>query len=1394
MARAGWPSRGSVAEAAGTSHGNGPPPVQIGPPMTTEPTELSRFHPVVSAWFAETLGEPTAPQRLGWPAIAAGKHTLIAAPTGTGKTLAAFLWAIDGLLRQGRLLADETLVLYVSPLRALSQDVQKNLSAPLAALRERDPSLPEVRVLVRTGDTPASARAGMGRRPPHVLVTTPESLFILLTSQGGRAMLATVRTVIVDEIHSLARDKRGSHLALSLERLEALVGAGADGHGQLQRIGLSATQKPLEAVARLLVGVGRECAIVDAGHLRALDLDLLVPDTPLSAVCSHEQWGELYAKMATLVRAHRTTLLFVNTRKLAERLAARLTEQLGPEAVACHHGSLSRELRHSAEQRLKAGQLRALVATASLELGIDIGDVDLVLQVGGSRAIATLLQRVGRAGHGVHRKPKGRIVPLTLDEAVEGLALMASIRQGLLDATPQPPGALDILAQQIVAACVPHEWGQDALYERLRRAWPYRDLRRADFDACVALHAEGRWALLHRDGVGGRLLASKRARIPALTSGGAIPDNTDYSVLLEPEGTFVGTLNEDFAVEANRGDIFQLGNTSWQILKVEPGVVRVADAAGQPPTLPFWLGEAPARSSELSAQIGALREGCAGAMGAGAAGEGGALDREAGIAWLRSQTALGDAAGAAREAAEQVADFIAAGVAALGAVPSQRRVILERFFDESGGQQLVVHAPFGGRINRAFGLALRKRFCRGFGFELQAAANEEAIVISLSTQHSFPLADVFDYLHPASTRELLVQALLAAPMFTTRWRWNVMRSLLLPRLRDGRRVPPALQRMRAGDLLTGAFPQAQACAETLPAGDIAVPMEHPIVRQTVEDCLHEAMDIDGLLALLAGLQDGRIERVARDVPEPSVFAHGILSAQPYSFLDDAPLEERRTQAVMTRRTLDSKTADELGALDPQAIERVKQQAWPDPEGVEELHEALLWMGFLTRGEAERCGWTTWLGELARGGRAVEVQPPSGAGGDARWFAAEAPRTGKAVLAGRLEALGPLPADDPLFTEFAQEVLQLEAEGAVLRTRIGGASAWCNRRLLARIHRATLDRMRREIEPVSAADFLRFLTRWQFVEPQARQPGPRGVLTAIERLAGWQAPAPAWERHLLPARVSDYRPAWLDELALSGEIAWGRLWGAAAGPIRATPIAIFPREQGETWMRLAGPGDAWSVSGAARPVYEDLLAHGPSFAQELARRTKLLPAQLEQALGDLVGLGLAGCDSFAGLRLLLARRRRAGSPNAGRWVPFRVVTAAPAPAASSGPIDPELAEFAARRLLLRTGVVFRRTIEREKLPVAWRDILRALRTMEARGDVRGGRFVAGFSGEQYALPEAVTGLRAARRSVDAEGRPADAMADGREPVLVVAADPLNFAGILTPDERVASTARQTVRVG
>jgi len=1264
---------------------------------------LSGFHPAIRTWFSSRLGEPSRPQREGWPRIQAGDHVLIAAPTGSGKTLAAFLSAVDRLLTTPP--GDRTTVLYVSPLRALANDVQKNLLGPIGEIRALDATLPEIRVLVRTGDTPSHERARMAKVPPHVLVTTPESLHILLTSDGGRGMLRTVTTLIVDEIHALLRDKRGSHLALSLERLEALA-------GPIQRIGLSATQKPLDEVGRFLVGAGRSCTLVDAGHLRALDLAIETPASPLEAVCSHEQWDVIYGRMAELIAAHRTTLVFVNTRKMAERLSARLAERVGAEFVTCHHGSLARARRLQAEERLKQGQLRALVATASLELGIDIGDVDLAIQVGSTRSIATFLQRMGRAGHGPTRVPKGRLFPLTIDELAEAEALLTAVDRRVLDRTPIPRAPLDILTQQVVAACVPEVWDEAALFDVVRRAWPYRDLARDDFDAVVALHTQGRSALLHRDGVNGRLRATKRARIPVLTSGGAIPDTGDYQVLLEPDGTHVGALNEDFAIESQRGDVVQLGSHSWRILRVEPGVVRVADAEGAPPTIPFWLGEAPSRTSELSALVSEVRE----------------------------------SGGRHRDLQE----YVAAGTRTLGVVPTIRRMVLERFFDEAGGMQLVVHAPFGGRINRAFGLALRKRFCVGFGFELQAAANEEAIVLSLGPQHSFPLAAVFDYLKSASARDVLVQALLAQPMFETRWRWNVTRALLVQRSRGGRTVPIRFQRMRAQDLLTAAFPEVVACGETLPPGPLPVPMEHPLVRQTIEDCLHEAMDIDGFLEVLGGLESGAIERVAVDTPEPSAFASGILSSQPYTFLDDAPLEERRTQAVMRRRGgLDTRTLDSIGQLDPDAVARVREEAWPHPENAEEVHEALTWMGYVTAEES--IPWRPWLDALRADGR-VEFDGQ-------RWRAVDGPTDPKAILRGRLEALGPVESNDPLLVE-------LESDGAVLRVRLQGRDAWCDRRLLARIHRYTLDRLRKEIEAVSAADFLAFLSCWQHADEAHRLEGPAGVVEVLGQLAGFEAPAIAWESSILPTRVRGYKREWLDQVTLGGEFAWGRMWGSGACAVRVTPLGFYPRAELLAWLGLA-ERVAPPTEGYAGQVVSVLQTMGAAFPQEIAAVATLLPSQLEMGLAELVARGLATCDSFAALRgfIVPLSRRRHAPPIVGRWA-FLRRDYAPADGANA---DQAAVALVARQLLRRTGIVFRKTLERERLPVPWWRLVRELRTLEARGEVRGGRFVAGFDGEQYAMPEAVTLLRAVRKR-------------GGRPAQVASGDPLDLGGVLTPELR------------
>jgi ATP-dependent Lhr-like helicase len=1292
---------------------------------------LEQFHPTIQGWFAQRFGQPTEPQRLGWPHIRSGRHTLISAPTGTGKTIAGYLSAIDALVRQGSDLPDATQVLYISPLRALSNDVQKNLQGPLRELSEMDAGLPHIRVLVRTGDTPASERAAMLRKPPHILVTTPESFYILLTSRRGRDMLRTVKTVIIDEIHALVRDKRGSHLALSLERLEALAGS-------VQRIGLSATQKPLSEVAKFLVGVGRECDLVDVGHRREMDVSIVVPPSPLTTVCSHEQWDEIYKQVADLINAHRTTLIFVNTRKLAERLTARLTDVMGADQVTCHHSSLSKQRRLDAEHRLKTGTLRALVATASLELGIDIGEVDLAIQVGATRSIATFLQRVGRSGHAMGKIPKGRLFPLTTDELVESAALLRAMSRGELDRTPVPLAPLDILAQQIVAACVEageEGWYEDELFATFTRAWPYRNLKREDFDAVINMHTNGRRGLLHRDGVGRRVMARKRARIPALTGGGAIPDVSDYQVRQDPDGTFVGTLNEDFAVEANVGDIFQLGNTSWRILKVERGTVRVADAQGQPPSIPFWLGEGPSRTAELSAEIGAIREDCA---------DPAVLQREIDLP---------------AEAAIQIAEHIVDGTRVLGAVPTQKRVIIERFFDESGGMQLVLHAPFGGRINRAWGLALRKRFCRGFGFELQAAANEEAIVISLGQQHSFPLPDVFDYLHPNSAQKILTQAVIDQPMFESRWRWNATRSLMLEKFQGGRMVPPQILRMRAGDLLAAAFPHAIACPENLPPGDLEIPMDHPLVRQTIDDCLTEATDVAGLVEVLKGLQDGSIERVAVDTVEPSAFARGILNSELYSFLDDAPLEERRTQAVLNRRALDRQSLDDIGALDPAAVQRVREEAWPQPESAEEVHDALLWMGFVT--DEEAATWLPWLIALANQRRVVHEY--------GHWSAVDGPTDPKKILLGRMEALGPVFGDDPL-------LLELEHDGAILRTRLDGKNAWCERRLLARIHRYTINQLRREIEPVTPSEFLQFLACWQHVDEEYMLEGPRGVAEVLGQLAGFEVPAAAWETHVLSRRVRGYRREWLDELTMTGEFAWGRLWGGAASAIRVTPISVLPREQLDEWLALAPAPTTDGLSGPAADLLGALRSTGPMFPQNLPKAARLVPAHVEMGLADLLGHGLITCDSFAALRQMItppSRRRTALRP-VGRWCCFRNQ-----PPAKS---EDELNRMVALQLLKRTGVVFRKTILREKIPVRWSALMRVYRQMELRGEVRGGRFVGGFAGEQFALPEAVELMRRLRRN------------GPRVPVTVAPADPLNFQGILTPDEVLGPDSRQPALVG
>ena len=1312
------------------------------------------FHPVLRRWWESRFRQPTAAQIEGWRAIRRGADTLIAAPTGSGKTLAAFLTALDELFREGAEkggLPDEVRVIYVSPLKALSADIHKNLAEPRREIRALAEAMgfpaAKITAAVRSGDTPQGERAAMLRTPPHILVTTPESLYLLLTAARSREILRTARAVIVDEIHAVLQSRRGAHLALSLERLDHVCGR------KLQRIGLSATQKPIGEVAKFLTS--SSCQIVDKGHKRALDLAVEVPRSPLEAVMSHEVWQEIYERLVGLIDSHRTTLITVNTRRLAERMAHQLSERLGAEHVAAHHGSLAREARLDAEERLKGGRLKALVATASLELGIDIGHVDLVCQISSPHRIATFLQRVGRSGHTIEGVPKGRIFPLTRDDLIECAAMVQAVRDGELDRISVPGQPLDVLAQQIVAeTSAQEEWDEDALLRLFQQGYPYRNLTKETFLEVVEMLARGyvtrrgrRGALVHHDSLDRKIRARKGSRMSAIVNGGAIPEVFDYRVLLEPEGHFIGTLNEDFAIESLPGDVFQLGNTSWRILRIGNGVVRVADAAGQPPSMPFWLGEAPARSEEMSAAVSRLRAAVDSVLpGPDAPRRDGEL--EPSISLLMEKYLL------TRDAAEQISAYLGEAKRSLGVVPTVDTIALERFFDESGGMQLVLHAPFGSRINRAWGLALRKKFCQGFNFELQAAATEEGVILSLNSSHSFALEEVFRYLHPNTVRETLEQALLQSPIFETRWRWSTTLSLAVPRNRGGARVPNQLQRMYAEDLLQAVFPDAVACQDNL-QGVREIP-DHPLVNQALRDALEEAVDVSGLKKILEHLVNGEIRCFARDTPEPSVLSHELLNSAVYTFLDDAPLEERRTRAVYTRRAAEPRSADDLGALDPAAIERVREEAWPVANTADEMYDALMVAGFIQSSELAP-HWPALLAEL--GERAIRR-------GDA-WFAYERKDEDPVeILASRLEVLGPVTERELKIPEANAALLQLESRGRILRGRFTqGATQveWCDRRLLARIHRYTLNRLRAEIEPVSAADFMRFLLHWQHVAAEDQVKGAEGLAAVIEQLEGFELAAAAWEHDVLPARVADYDAEQLDRLCLSGRVAWGRLAPGAKAPLRTSPIALLLREHAAHWgMEKAVP----DFSSEAAAVQEALQKRGASFFNELVTATRLLPAVVERGLAELAGAGVASADSFAGLRALLAPpdKRRALVEAAGRWSLL----------ASERADD---VEVVAKTLLKRYGVVFRTMLQRESGLPPWRELVRVYRRMEARGEIRGGRFVAGFGGEQFAAADAVGRLRAVRK-----------MERTDELAVLSAADPLNLVGVLTPHPRIASVHR------
>ncbi len=1476
------------------------------------------FHPLIARWFASRFAQPTEPQKLGWPSIAAGEHTLIAAPTGSGKTLTAFLAVLDRLIKESEAgqLANEIRIVYVSPLRALSNDMHRNLSVPLEELRqlaeEEGRELPPLKVGLRTGDSTPRERAALIKKPPHIVVTTPESLYLLLTSDKGRERLQSTEVVIVDEIHALMRDKRGSHLALSLERLEHLCGR------RIQRIGLSATQKPLELVARFLVGGNEsgesnetfpphpnplprsggegteqedvaacsnqpsshprsDCRVINIGHTRELDLAVDVPMDELSAVCSHEQWDLIHTRLVDLIQSHRSTVIFVNTRRLAERLTHSLSERLGTDAVMSHHGSLSADLRHKTEQRLKHGQLQAVVATASLELGLDVGYIDLVVQIGSPRSIATFLQRIGRSGHCLHAIPKGRVIPLTRDELLECLALLRAVRARRLDAIHPPEKPLDVLVQQIVAAASCEEWDVDELFTLCRRAYPYRNVTRDEFDEALRFLSEGFVSnsgrgrvYLHYDRVGKRIRSRPMARPAAISNAGAIPEIASYRVVAEPEQTVVGSVDEDFAIESMRGDVFLLGNTSWQIQHVRGTDVTVHDAHGAPPTIPFWFGEGPGRTVELSEEVSRLR----------AELEQRVDDVPTAVKWLIEETDFQTGPGVSRESESRLEDepgffhsvvqYVATEKAAIGIVPRQDKIVFERFFDETGGMQLVVHAPFGAGITRAWGYAMRKRFCRSFDFELQATADDDGFILSVGPQHSFPIESLFGMLTSSNVRGLLEQAILVQPIFQVCWRWNVTRALLVLRQKFGKKVPPALQRFRADDLLTAVFPNLTGCQENH-TGDIEIP-DHPLVRQTMHDCLHEALNIDGLIDVLKRIERGELQLIARDTREPSPFCYELLNSNPYTFLDGGEIQERRAKAVATPAVFSMDGMRDLAWLDPAVIQQVIQEAAPLIRSADELHDFLLsvivWPMDGQQIEPQQqfsavnaSGSDVFLAELEQQHRAVRWTFPDGRTAWSpveRWPAVAAlwpdialpagfavpdgvptdwdsVRARVAIIRGWMEVCGPVFPDAlgeflGFTTSQTSATLEaLEGEGTVLRGRFTpqqsppSATAgtllrsvandhdeveWCHRRLLSRIHRLTLAGLRKQIEPVDVGVFQRYLFDHHGLAGDAPRSGANGLFEVISLLQGLDLPAIAWEHDILPARLADYEPQWLDELCLSGEAAWGRLYPPkvdteksrpTANLTRVVPVSVFLRADLPWLTSQSTSVSAESLGSLADELRELLSQQGALFAGDLLQQTRMLPDHLQEALGELIARGLITSDGFSGLRSLMmdkleasARRtdgpprgyvrKRSTTAGTGRWSLWR------RPMTDNSEQAAHI-EAWAWQLLRRWGVMFRDLLDRETGAPRWWELLQVYRRLEARGELRGGRFITGVAGEQFALESTVRHLREIR---DATNNVSDASEKrNHDLVCVNAADPLNLTSILDAFPRVPSLASNRV---
>lgn len=1372
------------------------------------------FHSAVETWFEKSLGQPTRCQQHAWSTIQENHNVLITAPTGSGKTLAAFLSCINKLVVESQArgcLDDRTRIVYISPLRALSNDIEKNLQDPLEGIsRELDRSgLPGhgITTAVRTGDTSAWERQKINRKPPHILVTTPESLYILLTSVSGRNLLSTVGTVIVDEIHALIDSKRGAHLALSIQRLVALVGT------PVQRIGLSATVKDKKRVTEFLCN-NYSCKIVDSGSQRERDLQLCLPDSALTAVMSAEVWSQIYDMLVELVAGHRTTLVFVNTRRLAERLSQQLTQRMDESSVSTHHGSLSRAHRLDAENRLKNGQLKVLVATASLELGIDIGDVDLVCQIGSPGSISTFLQRVGRSGHGVNRMPKGRLFPTTLEELVESVALFEAVSSDQLDTLIHIKKPFDVLAQQIIAEVSAREWRLDELYACFTEACSFRDLSRKEFDAVINMLVQGftnrrgsRFAFLHLDAVNGIVRARRSARLTALTNGGAIPELFDYNVILVPDNFRIGSVNEDFAFESMAGDVFQLGNTSYRILKVEIGKVYVEDARGQPPSIPFWFGEAPGRSPELCESVSNVMQFCEDVF------EGNSSD-PAGC--IKKRYCLDD------HTTMQLHDYLYSAYRALGALPKLDTVIFERFFDENDDMHLVIHSVHGSSINRAWGLALRKRFCRKFNFELQAAALENSIILSLGATHSFPLEEVKSYLSSASVKDVVIQAMLDAPLFNTHWRWVCNIGLAVKRYNGGKRIAPQIQRNNAEDLAAQVFPDQLACLENI-AGEREIP-DHPLVDQAINDCIHEVMNVDGLINVLDCIESERIKLLFKDMSAPSVLSQSIINARPYAFLDDTPAEERRTLALQSAVYGSAPDMQQYGLIPGFAIDKLRHECMPLVRNAEELHDALYVFGLLSEDQLNHFPQIhEYLEELRQQGRLfkLNLNQHGCAYSAAEWrllmgmvYPEQVPADQQVINSNffknaddREQALvelvrSQLELSSPITqTQLAAQLglseadiyaalLRLQHEGFVMQGEIinDGQIHWCERRLLARLHRYALSQARESIRPVSKDAFVRFMIDWHHLSAHTRCRGINAYTAILEKLQGYAIPLNKW-RELLAARVEGFSLSEFETLFLAGQLVWHRPRIASKNDSRVSGlkknslIMIYTREYAKKLSVNRASDCRPGLSSTAAHVYETLSESGSVFYDELLESTGLLGSQLEAALSELANAGMVISDSFQALLKLvnggrqkrkMARRIGRVQPFAGRWSAVR--QADQQPEHDEAAYSDDYLITVCMMLLKRYGVIFYSILQRESSLPPWRSLRYMLKRLEARGEIAGGRFVSGVSGEQFADKQAIALLRKSKSDMPLGIHALDAV------------DPVNISQILALGEPIPVTSK------